>query len=57
MFGLQFISIWNNLFYLANTKQDKGFYFNFLFKGIVKAFFFLKQGIWLLSQPDLTIKG
>lgn len=55
MFGLKFISIWNGLFYLTNTKQDKGFHFNLLFKGIVKALFL--QGIWLLSQPDLTIKG
>lgn len=39
MFGLKFISIWNSLLYLTNTKQDKGLHFNLFFKGIVKAFF------------------
>lgn len=38
MFGLKFISIWNGLFYLTNTKQDKGFRFKMLSQGIVKAF-------------------
>lgn len=36
--GLKCISIWNGLFYLTNTKQDKGFNFNLFFKSIVKAF-------------------
>lgn len=34
--GLKCISIWNGLFYLTNSKQDKGFHFNLFFKAFTR---------------------